>query len=253
METNIQLFNSPRFGQIRTAGTADSPLFCLSDICVAIGITNPRNVKNRLDEGDVCLVDTPTTSGVQQITFVSEAGMYDVIIRSDSPEAKPFRKWVTSEVLPTIRKNGVYASDNFIEKSITDPEYAIKILTSLKEERLKSRALAERVEADRPKVLFANAVEASDNSILVAEMAKILKQKGVDMGQNKFYSWLREKHYLGSVGEYYNLPTQKAMEMGLFEIKKTSVTMPDGTILVTRTTKVTGKGQIYFVNKFLKQ
>lgn len=252
METNIRLFSSPQFGQVRTAGTPDSPQFCLADICAALDLT-PSKVAQRLSEDVLSKYTLLTNGGEQLMNFVNEDGLYDVILDSRKAEARQFRKWITSEVLPSIRKNGVYASDNFIEQSLSDPDYAIRILTSLKEERMKSRALAERIEADRPKVLFASAVETSDNSILIAEMAKILKQKGVDIGQNRFYAWLRDKHYLCSTGEYYNLPTQKAMEMGLFEIKKTSVTMPDGTILVSRTTKVTGKGQVYFVNKFLNQ
>ena len=130
----IQVFNNPQFGAVRTAGTADNPMFCLADVCQAIGITNARNVKSRLDEEDVHLVDTPTNGGTQQITFVTESGLYDVIIRSDSEQAKPFRKWVTSEVLPSIRKHGMYATGETIESILNNPENAITILQAMQKE-----------------------------------------------------------------------------------------------------------------------
>jgi anti-repressor protein len=177
--------------------------------------------------------------------------MYDVIIRSDSPVAKPFRKWVISEVLPTIRKHGMYATPATIDAIISDPEFGIKLLSSLKQERQKRLEAEDVIKTQAPKVLFADAVATSDRSILVSELAKILKQNGVEIGQNRLFTWLREHGYLCSKGEYYNQPSQKAMELGLFEIKKTSITKPDGCVFVTCTTKVTGKGQVYFVNRFM--
>ena len=248
----IKLFNNEQFGQIRVATNENNePLFCLADVCNVIGIANPRNVRSRLDDGDVHQMDTPTTSGIQQITFVTESGMYEVVIRSDSEKAKPFRKWVTSEVLPTIRKHGVYATPDTIEKMISDPDTAIKLLGKVKEEREKRLALEIQNKAMQPKVLFADAVATSDRSCLVSELAKILNQNGVSIGQNRLFQWLREKKYLCSKGNYYNQPTQMAMDLALFEIKKTAINKPDGTIITSVTTKVTGKGQIYFVNKFL--
>lgn len=245
MNTSIKIFSNPAFGVIRTAGNSEAPLFCLSDICNVIGITNARNVKNRLDDGDVHQIDTPTTSGVQQMTFVNESGLYDVVIRSDSENAKPFRKWVTSEVLPAIRRTGGYMTVG--ENETAEEIMARAILLAKETIDRQSAQLAQQA----PKVLFANAVETSSRSCLVAELAKIISQNGAEIGQNRLFQWMREHGYLCKAGAYYNQPTQRAMELGLFEVKQTSISKPDGTVLVSVTSKVTGKGQIYFVNKFI--
>lgn len=249
----IQIFNSPQFGQIRVAQTVNGePIFCLTDICSSLELSNNRKVKSQLDD-DVTLsypiVDNLGRS--QEATFVTEAGMYTVILRSDSPKAKPMQKWVTSEVLPSIRKHGTYATDVTVERMIDDPDFAIKLLTNLKEEKQK-RVEAEKLnEANKPKLLFAQAVETSQKSCLIGELAKVLKQNGIEIGQNRLFEWLRQNNYLCSKGEAYNQPTQRSMELGLFELKKTTINKPDGSILVSTTVKVTGKGQIYFVNRFL--
>lgn len=230
---------------------SNEPLFCLADVCTVIGIANARNVKARLDTEDVRQMDTLTEGGNQQVTFVTESGLYDVIIRSDSEKAKPFRKWVTSEVLPSIRKHGAYMTSDTLEKALTSPDFLIQLATNLKEEKQK-RIEAEQVnQKNAPKVLFADAVSTSQRSCLVAELAKILQQNGVNIGQNRLFTWMRENGYLCQKGQYYNQPTQKAMELGLFELKQTTINKPDGSVLVKTTTKVTGKGQIYFVSKFL--
>lgn len=179
--------------------------------------------------------------------------MYTVILRSDSPKAKPMQRWVTSEVLPSIRKHGGYLTPEKVEEALLNPEILIQLATQLKEERTKRIEAEAHSKALEPKALFADAVATSDRSILIAELAKILRQNGVEIGQNRLFEWLRHNGYLCSKGEYYNQPTQRAMDMGLFEIKKTSITKPDGSVLVTTTTKVTGKGQVYFVNKFLNR
>lgn len=262
--SNIQIFNHPKFGDIRTAGTADEPMFCLSDICKAVGIANARNVKSRLDEEDVRLVDTPTNGGIQQLTFVTESGLYETIIRSDSEAAKPFRKWVTSEVLPTIRKHGAYMDDKTIERTLTDPDYLIQLATTLKDERRARQEAEERaarllcdnqqkdekIKEDAPKVIFADAITGSKSSILIGQLAKTLTQNGYKIGQNRLFAWLRDNHYLGSYGSYYNIPYQVYIEQGLFEVKYTSHS--EGASMVTSATpKVTGKGQQYFINLFL--
>lgn len=254
----IKIFQNESFGEVRVAGTSEEPLFCLADVCKAIGISNARDVKNRLDAEDVVLTDTLTNGGMQKLSYVTESGLYDVIIRSDSEKAKPFRKWVTSEVLPSIRKHGAYMTKDTIEKALASPDFLIQLATQLKTAReekerlaLENEKQAEQIRADAPKVLFANAVSTSQRSCLISELAKILRQNGVNIGQNRLFQWMRENGYLCSKGQYYNQPTQKAMEMGLFEIKQTSITKPDGSVLVSVTTKVTGKGQVYFVNKFL--
>lgn len=249
---NIQIFQNEQFGKVRIAmNESDEPLFCLADVCSVIGIANARNVKSRLDLEDVRQMDTLTEGGKQQVTFITESGLYDVIIRSDSEKAKPFRKWVTSEVLPSIRKHGAYMTQETLEKALTSPDFLIQLATNLKEEKQKRIEAEQKIQKDAPKVLFADAVSTSQRSCLVAELAKILQQNGVNIGQNRLFTWMRENGYLCQKGQYYNQPTQKAIELGLFELKQTSINKPDGSVLVKVTTKVTGKGQIYFVEKFL--
>lgn len=255
----IQIFQNEQFGKVRIAmNENEEPLFCLADVCSVIGIANARNVKSRLDLEDVCQMDTLTEGGKQQVTFITESGLYDVIIRSDSEKAKPFRKWVTSEVLPSIRKHGAYMTQETLEKALTSPDFLIRLATKLKEEKQKRIEAEQKVELaeqtiknNAPKVLFADAVSTSQRSCLVAELAKILQQNGVNIGQNRLFAWMRENGYLCSKGQYYNQPTLKAMDLGLFELKQTTINKSDGSILVSTTTKVTGKGQVYFVNKFL--
>lgn len=253
----IQVFNNPQFGAVRTAGTADNPMFCLADVCQAIGITNARNVKSRLDEEDVHLVDTPTAGGTQQITFVTESGLYDVIIRSDSEQAKPFRKWVTSEVLPSIRKHGMYATEATVENMLNDPENAILMLQAYqreRKERLAAQQQVEKLEAqaieDKPKIIYADAVKGSTSSCLIGELAKMIAQNGYPIGEKRLFQWLRDNHYLCSYGERFNQPYQQYIEQGLFTMKQ-NVFSVDGEMRTRNTTKVTGKGQIYFINKFI--
>ena len=186
------------------------------------------------------------------MTVVNESGLYNVILRSDKPEAKPFRKWVTSKVLPSIRKHGAYMTPQKIEEVLLNPDTIIKLATELKAEQEKRVALESKVEQDKPLVAFANSVSVAKTSILVGELAKLLKQNGVDMGQNRLFAWMRENGYLISrKGTDYNMPTQRSMEMELFEIKLTTISHGDGHTSISKTPKVTGKGQIYFINLFL--
>lgn len=249
----IKIFQNEQFGQIRiVVNENNEPLFCLLDLCNSLGLSNNRKVKSQLDD-DVTL-SYPILDNLgreQEATFVTEAGMYTVILRSDSPKAKPMQKWVTNEVLPSIRKHGAYMTNETLEKALTSPDFLIQLATNLKEEKQKRIEAESKIQQDAPKVLFADAVSTSQRSCLIAELAKILQQNGVNIGQNRLFSWMRDNGYLCQKGDYYNQPTQKAMKLGLFELKKTSITKPDGSVLVTTTTKVTGKGQIYFVNKFL--
>ena len=233
---NIQIFQNEQFGKVRIAmNENEEPLFCLADVCAVIGIKDTSRCASRLDDDVRQTHPIKDNLGrTQQATFVTESGLYDVVIRSDSEKAKPFRKWVTSEVLPSIRKHGAYMTQETLEKALTSPDFLIQLATNLKEEKQKRIA-----------------VSTSQRSCLVAELAKILQQNGVNIGQNRLFSWMRENGYLCQKGDYYNQPTQKAMKLGLFELKKTTITKPDGSVLVTTTTKVTGKGQIYFVEKFL--
>ena len=251
---NIQIFQNEQFGKVRIAmNESDEPLFCLADVCSVLGLRQ-GDVRQRLDDGVVST--QPITDNLgreQQANFVSEDGLYDVILDSRKPEAKQFRKWVTSEVLPSIRKHGAYMTNETLEKALPSPDFLIQLATNLKEEKQKRIEAEQVIQKNAPKVLFADAVSTSQRSCLVAELAKILQQNGVNIGQNRLFTWMREHGYLCQKGQYYNQPTQKSMELGLFELKQTSITKPDGSVLVTTTTKVTGKGQIYFVEKFLNK
>ena len=185
------------------------------------------------------------------MVYSPEKDVYRLIMRSNLPDAEKFQDWVCDEVLPSIRKYGAYMTNETLEKALTSPDFLIQLATNLKEEKQKRIEAEQKIQKDAPKVLFADAVSTSQRSCLVAELAKILQQNGVNIGQNRLFTWMRENGYLCQKGQYYNQPTQKAMELGLFELKQTSITKPDGSVLVTTTTKVTGKGQIYFVEKFL--
>ena len=203
------------------------------------------------------MVDTPTAGGMQQITFVTESGLYDVIIRSDSEQAKPFRKWVTSEVLPAIRKYGMYATDATIENMLNDPETAILMLQAYQKERRERMAAqqeVERLEAqemeNKPKVVFADAVSGSNSACLIGELAKMIAQNGYPIGEKRLFQWLRDNHYLCAYGERFNQPYQQYIEQGLFTMKQ-NVFSVNGEMRTRNTTKVTGKGQVYFINKFL--
>lgn len=254
----IQIFKNEQFGEIRTSEFNGEPVFCLSDVCKSLDISNVSDCKSRLRAKGVVITDTLTSGGIQSMTYVDESNLYKCVFQSRKPDAEKFQDWVCEDVLPSIRKNGAYMTDETIEKALTSPDFLIQLATKLKEEQSKNRILEcankdnlKVIEQQKPKALFADAVATSNRSCLIAELSKILQQNGVNIGQNRLFQWMRDHHYLGSKGEYYNQPTQKGMELELFEIKKTTITKPDGTVLVTTTTKVSGKGQIYFVNKFL--
>ena len=249
--SNIQVFNYNSV-EVRTIQNDGEPWFVLRDVCNVLGLGTPARVAERLDPDEVSQTHITDSMGRQQeTTIINESGLYNVILRSDKPEAKPFRKWVTSEVLPTIRRHGLYATPDTVEKMLADPDTTIKLLETIKQERAARMALEAKAEADKPKVLFADAVSASHTSILVGDLAKLLRQNGVEIGQNRLFSFLREKGYLCSQGERYNLPTQRSMDRGWFQVKETTINQPNGSVRITRTVKVTGKGQQYFINLFL--
>lgn len=248
--SDLQIFNY-NSNEVRAIQKDGDPWFVLKDVCQVLSITNHKNIYARLDPDEKGVRQMDTPGGRQEMSIISESGLYNVILRSDKPEAKPFRKWVTAEVLPAIRRHGMYATPDTVEKMLSDPDTAIKLLTTLKEERAARLALEAQAQADKPKVLFADAVAASHTSILVGDLAKLLRQNGVDIGQNRLFRFLRENGYLCGKGERYNLPTQRSMDAGWFEIKETTIGNPDGSIRITRTVKVTGKGQQYFLNLFL--
>ena len=248
--SNIQIFNNPDFGEVRTLEENGAVLFCGSDVARALGYSNPRDALSRHCKG-VVKRDTPTESGIQEMSFIQEPDLYRLVFSSKLPTAEKFTDWVTSEVLPTIRRHGMYATPDTVEKMLADPDTTIKLLETIKQERAARMALEAKAEADKPKVLFADAVSASHTSILVGDLAKLLRQNGVEIGQNRLFSFLREKGYLCSQGERYNLPTQRSMDRGWFQVKETTINQPNGSVRITRTVKVTGKGQQYFINLFL--
>jgi len=239
--------------EIRTIQRNGETWWVLKDVCGVLGLSNARMIADRLDEDDVSLAYVTDSMGRrQQTNIVNESGLYNVILRSDKPEAKKFKRWVTHEVLPQIRRHGAYITTSKIEEIMNDPDSWIKLLTALKEERQEKERLQLQAAQDKPKVVFADAVSASDGTILIGELAKILKGNGIEIGQNRLFERLRQDGFLiKRKGTDYNAPTQKAMELGLFKVKETAITHSDGHVTISKTTKVTGKGQQYFVNYFL--
>lgn len=254
METSLQTWDYLG-NKVRTIEINSEPWFVLADVCKALELSTPSRVAERLEKDEVSQTHTIDRMGrTQNTTIVNESGLYAVILRSDKPRARQFRRWVTGEVLPTIRKHHAYMQDDVLEKALTSPDFLIQLATQLKSEREQREQLEQKAEQDKPKVLFADSVATSETSILVGELAKILKQNGVNTGQTRLFAWLRDHGYLiKRKGTDYNMPTQRAMEVGLFEVKQTCITHADGHVTVSKTPKVTGKGQIYFVNKIMAE
>lgn len=249
---DLRIFENQEFGQVRTSLINGEPYFNLTDVCRILEINNPRQAKTRLNSKGVITNDILTNGGRQQANFINESNLYKLVFQSRKPEAERFADWVTSEVLPTIRKHGAYMTETVIERTLTDPDYLIQLATTLKEEKQRRIAAEEENERNKPKVLFSDSCEVAENSILIGEFAKRLKQNGLpNMGQNRLFALLRDQGYLCKGGERKNQPTQRSMEQGLFETKVRVINNPDGSTRTTTTTKMTGKGQIYFTNKFL--
>lgn len=256
---DMQVFTNNMFGQVRVVQRDGEPWFVAADVCKALEIGNSRQAIVRLDDDEKGVISTDTLGGQQQANIVNEPGLYTLVLGSRKPEARLFKRWITHEVIPSIRKSGGYIAG---QETLSDDELMARALLvaqntiKLREERIKTlehsnTALEAKVEADAPKVLFADSVAASSQSILIGELAKILRQNGIDIGQNRLFERLRKEGYLGTYGEYYNIPTQRAMDLKLFEIKKRAINSPDGRNIVSTTVKVTGKGQQYFVNRYL--
>ena len=247
----VQIFNNADFGEIRTIEEGSTVLFCGSDVARALGYSRPNDAVSAHCRATVKR-STPISGKMQEINFIPESDLYRLAFSSKLPTAEKFTDWVTEEILPTIRKHGAYMTPDTLDRMISSPEFGIKLLTALQAEREQRVKLENKVTADAPKVLFADAVSASRASILVGELAKLLRQNGKEIGQNRLFRWLRENGYLiKRTGSDFNMPTQRSMELGLFSIKETAITHADGTVTVSKTVKVTGKGQQYFVEKFL--
>lgn len=245
---NIQLFNSPEFGQIRTITDNDGIYFVGKDVAEILGYANPRKALiDHVDLEDKGVTKCDTPGGVQDLTTINESGLYSLVLSSKLPSAKRFKRWVTSEVLPALRRQGGYMLTGANET----PEQIMARALKIADEALKRKdALIEEM---KPKALFADAVGASDNTCLVGELAKMLRQNGVDIGANRLFKRLRNEGFLGKYGSNYNVPTQRSMELGLFRIKEATIRHPDGHVTLRRTPKCTGKGQCYFMKRYASQ
>jgi len=248
----LKIFKNSEFGEIRTVEIGGEPWFVGRDVAEVLGYSNTKDaISSHVDDEDKQIFQKSenTTFEIPNrgMTVINESGLYSLILSSKLPNAKAFKRWVTSEVLPSIRKHGLYAKEELLD----NPDIAIAAFKALKEEREARKALEAENKQMQPLALFAKSVSASDTSILIGDFAKLLKQNGYDTGQKRLFEELRQRSFLMKTGSSKNLPTQKAMELGLFEVKESTINNPDGSVRVTKTTKVTGKGQVYFVNLFL--
>ena len=240
MNNEIRIFDSTEFGAIRTAEINGKPYFVANDVAKALGYNYPKDAISRHCRGAINHLYL-TKGGLQEVKVIPEGDIYRLIVRSNLPSAERFEKWVFDEVIPQIRQTGGYNL----------PQTYSEALRALADKAEQNERLTARIETMRPKEIFADAVAASKTSILVGELAKLITQNGYEIGQKRLFTWLREHGYLIKIGESYNMPTQRSIQQGLFEIKESSIQNPDGSTRITKTTKVTGKGQQYFINKFI--
>lgn len=245
----MQIFESPEFGRVRTQTVNGKPYFCGADVARALGYSKPQNAiaahcKGALKRG------TPTAGGVQELSFIPEGDVYRLICCSNLPGAERFEAWVFDEVLPGIRKDGGYiaTTPEMTEKEILARAVLIGQRT-IEEQKQRIAELDSKIEEDKPKVIFADTVSASKNSILIRDFAKMLHQAGIEIGEKRLFQWMRDHGYMTKTDYNRNMPTQRSMDIGLFEIKETTITGADGVIFTTRTPKITGKGQVYFTEK----
>lgn len=249
----LQIFKNEEFGEIRTIEVNNQPWFVGKDVADILGYSNPQKaIRDHIKDKHKTVNETFTVNGTAPV-LIDEAGVYSLVMRSKLPKAEEFQEWVTSEVLPTIRKTGGYINGS---EAMSDSEIMAKALLvaqkTIEANKEKINQLMSDNERMKPKALFADAVANSDGTILIGELAKLIKQNGYDIGQKRLFAWMRENGYLiKQQGSSYNMPTQKAMQLELFKIKESSIIQPDGAVRLTRTVKVTGKGQQYFINKFL--
>lgn len=251
----LKVFENAEFGQIRGVEINGESWLVGKDVAERLGYSNAsKAVMVHVDDEDKRFEMLPVSDSqignLVKTALINESGLYSLVLGSKLPNAKKFKRWVTSEVLPAIRKHGGYLTAEKVEEALLNPDVLIRLATELKDEREARRALESKVAEDAPKVMFAKAVEQAENSILVGDLAKLIKQNGTDIGQKRLFERLRADGYLGTRGENYNMPTQRAMEMQLFRISERTINNPDGSVRLTRTVKVTGKGQVYFINRY---
>lgn len=250
----LQIFKNDQFGEVRTLVVNNEPYFVGRDVADILGYAKPENaISTHVDDEDktTTLIQGTGSNYKSKAVIINESGLYSLILSSKLPSAKQFKRWITAEVLPSIRKHGAYMTEQTIEQALTNPDFLIRLATQLKDEQTKNKQLEAKVEEQKPKVIFAESVVASDGTILIRELAKLITQNGVKIGEERLFQWMRDNGYLiRKKGADYNTPTQRSAELGILTISKTVINKPDGTILVRQTPRVTGKGQIYFINKF---
>lgn len=253
----LQTFTSAAFGSVRIIDKGGQPWFVGKDVADILGYSNSsKALPQHVDEEDRQKQNLPTAQNGKLVAaswLINESGLYSLILSSKMPKAKEFKRWVTSEVIPAIRKTGGYIAGS---ENMTDAEIMAKAVlvaqSTIRQRDQRIKELESDVAAAKPKVLFADAVSASDSTILIGDLAKILKQNGYNTGQKRLFQWLRDNGYLiKRQGADYNSPTQRSMELGLFRVKETPIIHADGHVTVNKTVKVTPKAQIYFANKFL--
>ena len=251
---DLQIFKNTEFGEIRTMTIDNEPWFVGKDVASVLGYTDTFGaIKKHVDEEDKQNCQNNSFETPRGMIIINESGLYSLILSSKLPKAKEFKRWVTSEVLPAIRKHGAYMTEQTLEQALTSPDFLIKLATELKTERAK-RAELEAENADmKPHAILGKAITTANTSILIGDFAKILRQNGVNIGAKRLFQWLREHGYLiRRKGSDWNMPTQKSMELKLFEIKESVHIDGNGCNIISRTPKITGRGQSYFVNKFLE-
>lgn len=247
-----QLFNF-NGQQVRTVTINDEPYFVGKDVATILGYKSPSvAISKNVPDKYKGITEMETPGGKQKLVIISEAGLYKLAFKSHVPQAERFTDWIASEVLPAIRKHGAYMTPQTIEKALLNPDTIINLATQLKKEQEQRKQLQAENEQMKPKALFADSVAASTTTVLVGELAKIMRGNGIEIGANRLFRWMREHGYLiNRKGSDWNMPTQKAMNLELFKIKETTINHADGTTSISKTPKVTGKGQQYFINKFL--
>lgn len=247
---NLEVFNFEN-EEVRSLLINGEPWFVGKDVADILKYKNgSRDINRHVDEEDRKKAMIFDGNQNKETIIINESGLYSLILYSKMPSAKKFKRFITSEVIPSLRKNGIYATEDTIDKILSNPDFGIRLLNELKEEREKTKILKNENEQLKPKALFADTVSASDTSILIGQLAKLLKQNGNDIGQNRLFKILRKDGYLGKSGENYNLPTQKSMNLKVMEIKERTVNNSDGSVRITKTPMITGKGQVYFVNRY---
>lgn len=250
----LKIFENPAFGKVRVVEQGGEPWFVGKDVAEILGYSNtPKAIRDHVDDEDKLAERIVLSGQNREVAIINESGLYSLILSSKMPKAKEFKRWVTAEVLPAIRKTGGYIAGS---EKMSDAELMAKAVlvaqATIKERDARIAELESDTQRMKPKEIFADAVSASNQTILIGDLAKLIKQNGHDIGQKRMFEWLRNNGYLiKRQGADYNSPTQRAMELGLFRIKETAVTHSDGHVTVSKTVKVTGKGQAYFVNKLL--